>query len=107
MAFLAGMNIDDIKATDCNYISDRLKELMGIELIYANPYGNAIVCLSALINACKVTNRQFNQLKIVIRGIDGAGQACFNLITRNGANKENCFLFDSYGINYQRKDENG
>jgi malate dehydrogenase (oxaloacetate-decarboxylating)(NADP+) len=57
MAFLSGMKIDDIKVPDCNYVTDRLKELMGIELIHENPYGNAIVCLAALINACKVTGR--------------------------------------------------
>ena len=57
MAFLTGMKIDDIKVPDCEYVTDRLKELMGLEMMYDNPYGDAIVCLAALINACKYTGR--------------------------------------------------
>ncbi len=74
-----GINLEDISAPRCFEIEERLQDL-GIPVFHDDQHGTAIVLLAALINACKVTNRQMTSLRVVINGAGAAGTAIAKLL---------------------------
>jgi malate dehydrogenase (oxaloacetate-decarboxylating)(NADP+) len=97
----AGINLEDIKGPDCFYVEEKLKELMDIPIFHDDQHGTAIVCLAGLINACEISGKKFDQIKIVVNGAGAAGIACLNLIISFGAKLENCILCDTQGVCYK------
>lgn len=92
------LNLEDIKGPECFYIEKRLKELMSIPVFHDDQHGTAIVCLSGLINACQIYNKDIKDLKIVCNGAGAAGIACMNLIKLYGCNEANMFVCDTKGV---------
>lgn len=74
-----GINLEDIQAPKCFIIEERLQSL-GIPVFHDDQHGTAIVLLAALMNACKVTNKNLTDLKIVINGAGAAGVAILKLL---------------------------
>jgi len=74
-----GINLEDIQAPKCFEIENSLQSL-GIPVFHDDQHGTAIVLLAALINACKVTNKNLSDLKIVINGSGAAGVAILKLL---------------------------
>ena len=58
------------------------------------------MCLAGLINACDITGKKFDDIRIVVNGAGAAGIACCNLIKEYGARKENITLCDTKGVCY-------
>lgn len=52
-----GINLEDIKAPDCFYIEQKLKEIMPIPVFHDDQHGTAIVCLAGLINAVQIAGK--------------------------------------------------
>jgi len=91
-----GINLEDIAAPICFEVEDRLAKELPIPVMHDDQHGTAVVTLAALINACKVTGRQPEDLKIVIAGAGAAGVAITKLL-RKYANPR-MFVVDSKGI---------
>ncbi len=98
-----GINLEDIKAPECFYIEKKLKELMDIPVFHDDQHGTAIVTAAALINACKLTNRKFEDLKLVVLGAGSAGIACLKLVKSMGV--KNALLVDRTGVIYKGRTE--
>ena len=81
-----GINLEDIAAPESFEIEEKLQDL-GIPVFHDDQHGTAIVTLAALINACKVTGRKLEELKVVINGAGAAGIAIAKLLR--------CFRIDS------------
>lgn len=96
-----GINLEDIKGPDCFYIEEKLKELMDVPVFHDDQHGTAIVCLAGLINAVELTNKKFNEIKVVVNGAGAAGISCLKLIIEYGADPKNCYLVDSKGLCYK------
>ncbi len=79
-----GINLEDIKAPKCVYIERRLKEELDIPVFHDDQHGTAIVTAAALINACKLTNKNIEDLKIVISGTGAAGSSIAKLLHQMG-----------------------
>ena len=77
--------LEDIKAPECFEIERRLNKLLPIPVFHDDQHGTAIVVLAALINACKATNKKFEELDIVIAGAGAAGTAIAHLLAHHGA----------------------
>jgi malate dehydrogenase (oxaloacetate-decarboxylating) len=75
-----GINLEDIAAPQCFEIEERLKASLTIPVMHDDQHGTAIVTLAGLINACKVTDRQLKDCKIVIVGSGAAGTAIMKLL---------------------------
>jgi hypothetical protein len=58
-------------------IEDALQDI-GIPVMHDDQRGAAIVVLAALINACRITGKHFQDLRVVI---SGAGAACYTIAT--------------------------
>ena len=74
-----GINLEDISAPRCFEIEDRLQDL-GIPVFHDDQHGTAVVVLAGIINACKLLDKNIQDLKIVINGAGAAGVAIAKLL---------------------------
>jgi malate dehydrogenase (oxaloacetate-decarboxylating) len=84
-----GINLEDIAAPKCFEVEDALQDI-GIPVMHDDQHGTAVVVLAALINACKVTGKKFEDLNIVICGAGAAGYAITRLLKCIGYNPDVC-----------------
>src|SRR5690554_4786915 len=80
-----GINLEDIKAPKCFTIEERLKKEIDIPVFHDDQHGTAVVVGAALINALKITNKNFNDVKIVVNGAGSAGVAIVKFLINLGA----------------------
>lgn len=99
-----GINLEDIKAPDCFYIEEQLKQQMAIPVFHDDQHGTAIISAAAMLNAVELTDRKVENLQVVINGAGAAGIACAKLYVHLGVKRENLKLVDSSGIIYQGRD---
>ena len=97
-----GINLEDIKAPQCFDIEKRRHKL-DIPVFHDDQHGTAIVVVSALINAFKLTGRKFEESKFVLNGAGAAGQAITHLIYSMGG--RNIILCDRMGAIYEGRKE--
>ncbi|RMH08558.1 MAG: NAD-dependent malic enzyme [Nitrospirae bacterium] len=79
-----GINLEDISAPRCFEIERRLQAALDIPVMHDDQHGTAVVVLAALLNALKVTNRQLEDVKILVNGLGAAGIACSQLLLAAG-----------------------
>nr|WP_319539904.1 NADP-dependent malic enzyme [uncultured Methanospirillum sp.] len=84
-----GINLEDIAAPACFEIEEELQDL-GIPVMHDDQHGAAVAVLAALINACKVTGKQFEDLKVVVCGAGAAGYAICRLLKCIGYDTQSC-----------------
>jgi len=96
-----GINLEDIKAPECFYIEEELKKIMSIPVFHDDQHGTAIISGAALLNACELTDRKLDQIRIVINGAGSAAIACANMYMNLGVNRDNIILLDSKGVIYK------
>jgi malate dehydrogenase (oxaloacetate-decarboxylating)(NADP+) len=100
-----GINLEDIKAPECFYIEEKLKELMDIPVFHDDQHGTAIISGAALLNALELQKKKIDKVKVVFSGAGAAGIACANLYISLGVKKENLYLVDSKGLVYPGRKE--
>ncbi len=96
-----GINLEDIKAPECFYIEETLREQMNIPVFHDDQHGTAVISAAGLINACEITNRNLADCKVVISGAGAAAIACGNLYLEMGIQRENVYMFDTRGLIHQ------
>jgi len=101
-----GVNLEDIKAPECFYIEEKLKQVMNIPVFHDDQHGTAIVVGAGIINALLLANKEINQIKVVINGAGAAGIACAQHLVNLGVPKKNIYMCDSSGLIYQGRVEN-
>lgn len=97
------INLEDIAAPACFAIEERLKEELDIPVFHDDQHGTAIVALSGLINAMKVTGKSLSDCKIVTIGAGAAGTAIMKLLHRYGVGS--IVAVDSRGIIGDSRDD--
>src|SRR5579871_5471950 len=93
-----GINLEDIKAPDCFIIEQRLREIMDIPVFHDDQHGTAIISAAGVINACHLTGRKLEDIKVVTNGAGAAGIACIELLKSMGVRSENVILCDTKGV---------
>jgi malate dehydrogenase (oxaloacetate-decarboxylating)(NADP+) len=93
-----GINLEDIKAPECFYIEEKLKEKLKIPVFHDDQHGTAVISAAAFLNALEVTNKKIEDVKVVFCGSGAAAIACAKLYLHLGIKKENLFMVDSKGI---------
>lgn len=91
-----GINLEDISAPRCFEIERRLNDMLPIPVFHDDQHGTAIVVLSGLINALRLTNRTAEGSKVVISGAGSAGLAITSLLLSYGFS--DIVVCDSKGI---------
>src|SRR5579875_2641147 len=82
-----GINLEDIKSPECFRIEAELQELLDIPVFHDDQHGTAIITAAGLINACKVTGRKMEDVKVVLNGPGAAGIATLELIKSMGCGR--------------------
>nr|WP_204403134.1 malic enzyme-like NAD(P)-binding protein [Alkaliphilus hydrothermalis] len=94
-----GINLEDIAAPRCFEIEEKLKNILDIPVFHDDQHGTAIVVLAGLINALKVVNKKFEEIKVVINGAGSAGIAIGKLLLNVGV--QDILLLNREGIIYE------
>ena len=100
-----GINLEDIKAPECFIIEQTLRERMNIPVFHDDQHGTAIICAAGLINACLLTNRRLDEVKIVVNGAGAAAIACTELMKAMGVRHDNVIMCDRTGVIYQGRED--
>ncbi len=96
-----GINLEDIKAPECFEIEKQLQEIMDIPVFHDDQHGTAIISGAAFLNACEITDRRPEEVKLVVSGAGAAAIACTNFFINLGVKKENVLMVDSKGVIYK------
>jgi len=91
-----GINLEDIKAPECFEIERRLVEELDIPVMHDDQHGTAVISAAGIINACEVTRRKIEDLKIVVVGAGAAAISCARLYRLLGARE--IYMLDSKGV---------
>jgi malate dehydrogenase (oxaloacetate-decarboxylating)(NADP+) len=102
---LGGVNLEDIKAPECFYIEEKLKERMKIPVFHDDQHGTAIISAAAMLNGLKVVGKKPENVKVVCSGAGAAAISCLNLWCDLGVKKENITVCDSKGVIWVGRDE--
>ncbi len=100
-----GINLEDIKAPECFYIEDRLKEEMDIPVFHDDQHGTAIISGAGLINACEISGKKMSELKMAFNGAGASAIACAEFFILLGVKRENIMMCDSRGVIYKGRKE--
>ena len=102
-----GINLEDIKAPECFYIEQRLKEEMNIPVMHDDQHGTAIISSAALLNALELQKKKIDKAKFAVNGAGAAAMACIKLYVALGARYENFTLFDKDGVLHEGRTDLG
>jgi malate dehydrogenase (oxaloacetate-decarboxylating) len=104
-----GIALEDIAAPKCFELEDALQGI-GIPVMHDDQHGTAVVVLAALINACRVTRKRFEDLNIVVCGAGAAGFAITRMLRCIGYDPNLCssvndiIVCDTEGIIHRHRD---
>jgi len=91
-----GINLEDIKAPKCFEIERRLQEALDIPVFHDDQHGTAIITTAGLLNALEISNKNIDEVRVVINGAGAAGLACAKMYKNAGI--KHLFLCDSKGV---------
>jgi len=100
-----GVNLEDIKAPECFYIEQKLKERLHIPVMHDDQHGTAIISAAALLNALEIQKKKINKVKFVVNGAGAAAMACVELYVALGASPDNFVMFDRTGVIHSSRDD--
>ncbi len=99
-----GLNLEDIKAPECFYIEEKLREELNIPVFHDDQHGTAVITAAAFLNAVEIIGKKIDKMKVVFSGGGAAALACANLVVSIGVKRENILLCDSKGVIYKGRD---
>jgi malate dehydrogenase (oxaloacetate-decarboxylating)(NADP+) len=102
-----GINLEDIKAPECFYIEQQLKEQMNIPVMHDDQHGTAIISSAAMLNALELQKKKIERVRFVINGAGAAAMACIQLYVALGARYENFIVFDKDGVLHEGRTDLG
>lgn len=95
-----GINLEDIKAPECFYIEQKLRDMLDIPVFHDDQHGTAIISTAGILNALELTDRSIEEVKLVVAGAGAAGIACAELLVQAGLPRQNITMCDSKGVIY-------
>ena len=98
---LGGINLEDIKAPECFYIEQKLRDRMNIPVFHDDQHGTAIISAAALVNGLELVGKTIGQVKVAVSGAGAAAIACLDVFVGLGVNPKNVFMCDSKGVVYE------
>jgi malate dehydrogenase (oxaloacetate-decarboxylating)(NADP+) len=101
---VGGINLEDIKAPECFYIEQKLRERMNIPVFHDDQHGTAIISTAALLNGLKVVGKDIRSVKLAVSGAGAAAIACLDTMVSLGVCRENIYVADSKGVIYTGRD---
>ena len=100
-----GINLEDIKAPECFYIEEKLKETLKIPVFHDDQHGTAIISSAALINALELAGKKIEDIRIVVNGAGASANSCAKLAIALGVKPNNMIMCDTKGVIYKGRTE--
>ena len=91
-----GINLEDIKAPECFEIERRLVERLDIPVMHDDQHGTAVISAAAIMNACRLTERELSAIRVVIVGAGAAAISCARIYRHMGV--QTIIMIDSKGV---------
>ncbi len=98
---LGGINLEDIKAPECFYIEQKLRDRMNIPVFHDDQHGTAIISAAAMLNGLELVGKSIGDVKVAVSGAGAAAIACLDVMVGLGVKRENVFVCDSKGVVYE------
>jgi malate dehydrogenase (oxaloacetate-decarboxylating) len=98
-----GINLEDISSPRCFEIEQRLQQSLDIPVFHDDQHGTAIVTLAALINACRLTGRGMDSLRVLMVGAGAAGVAVAKILIDAGVSS--IVACDRFGAIHTGRDD--
>jgi len=95
---VGGINLEDIRAPECFYIEETLRQRLKIPVFHDDQHGTAIISGAALINALELVGKRIDEVKVVFSGAGAAAIATAEHYVRLGVRRENIIMCDSGGV---------
>lgn len=93
-----GINLEDIKAPECFYIEEKLRNRLNIPVFHDDQHGTAIIVAAAIMNGLKLCGKKLENIQLTTSGAGAAAIACLDLLVKLGLNPDNIIMCDSSGI---------
>ena len=93
-----GINLEDIKAPECFYIEETLKDMLDIPVFHDDQHGTAIISSAGLLNSLELVDKSLEEIRMTISGAGASAISCAELAVRLGVKRENILLVDSRGV---------
>ena len=100
-----GINLEDIKAPECFYVEQKLRERMGIPVFHDDQHGTAIIVGAAVLNALSLVGKDIAQVKLVVSGAGAAALSCLGVLEKLGLPRENIWVTDIVGVVWKGRNE--
>jgi len=100
-----GINLEDIAAPECFVIEQALRERMNIPVMHDDQHGTAIISAAGLLNACHLTGRKLEDVRMVVNGAGASAIACTALIKALGVRHDNVIMCDRSGVIWRGRDK--
>ncbi len=100
-----GINLEDIKAPECFYIEEKLKQKLKIPVFHDDQHGTAITVGAAILNGLTLLGKQIDQVRLVTSGAGAAALACLDLLVDMGMRRENITLCDTKGVVFEGRED--
>ena len=97
------INIEDIESPKVLEIVDRLSKEVSIPIFHDDQHGTAVITLAALLNALKLTNKELDQVRVVISGSGSAGYGIFKILQTAGC--KDIIVTDTRGAIYDGRED--
>ncbi len=99
-----GINLEDIKAPECFYIEEQLKQRMKIPVFHDDQHGTAIISGAALLNAAELQGKKIANMRVVVSGAGASAIACARFYISLGIDPANILMCDSKGVLHTGRD---
>jgi malate dehydrogenase (oxaloacetate-decarboxylating)(NADP+) len=97
---VGGINLEDIRAPDCFYIEQTLRETVRIPVFHDDQHGTAIISGAALLNALELLDKDIANVRVVFSGAGAAALSTAEHYVRLGVKRENIVMCDLHGVVY-------
>src|SRR5918912_1710930 len=97
------INVEDIESPKVFDIIKRLRDELSIHVFHDDQHGTAVITLAALINSLRITDKELDNIKVIISGAGSAGYGIFKILREAGC--KDIVITDTKGAIYEgRKD---
>jgi malate dehydrogenase (oxaloacetate-decarboxylating)(NADP+) len=100
-----GINLEDIKAPECFYVEQKLRERLSIPVFHDDQHGTAIIVGAAVLNGLALVGKDIAKVKLVASGAGAAALSCLGLLEKLGLPRENMWVTDIKGVVWKGRNE--
>ena len=100
-----GINLEDIKAPECFYVEQKLRERMSIPVFHDDQHGTAIIVGAAVLNGLSLVGKDIDKVKLVVSGAGAAALSCLGVLEKLGLPLDNIWVTDIAGMVWKGRNE--